>query len=119
LKTLSPETIRDAGTVAEYFTDMISEDDFSPYNVRPEGQYSREPIDYTCFRISRAVSFEPLKDLDNKTIRKIRLKIGIEKLIPSDPYIVCSEDDRLNEIIRIGYGIKNGYINVRGQLYGY
>lgn len=119
IKILSDRAIKDAGTVAQYFTDMIADEHFTPYRPKKEDQYSREPIDYSCFEISRYVVFRPGKDIDSLTLKKIRLKIGIEKLAPNNEDVNCSEEDRLNEIIRIGYGIKNGYINVRGRLYGY
>ncbi|MFN5784860.1 MAG: hypothetical protein ACK457_02765, partial [Flavobacteriia bacterium] len=119
LKTLSDQAIKDAGTVAEFFTDMISQDHFLPYGIKKENQYSREPVDYACFELNRAVMFDPLKELNEITLRTIKLKIGLSKLVPADEFIECTEEDRLNEIIRIGFGIKNGYIDVRGPIYGY
>jgi len=63
--------------------------------------------------------FEPMKALDRKTIYRIRLRIRPEKLVPMDELSESREEDRLIEIIRIGFGIKNGYFDLRGQLYGY
>ena len=118
LKSLSDKAIKDAGTVAEFFSDMISQDLFTPYSITRENQYSREPIDFTCFEIARAVTFDPLKEINSLTLKMIKARIGLEKIIPNDEFIECTEEDRLTEIIRIGYGIKNGYIDVRGHLYG-
>ena len=119
LKNLSERSIKDAETVAYFFTDMIDETHFHSYSVGSKNQYSREPLDYNCFELNRTVLFDPIKALDSKTVKNIRLIIGTEKLVPMDELIESSEEDRLIEIIRLGFGIKNGYIDPRGSLYGY
>jgi hypothetical protein len=119
LKNLTERSIKDAETVAQFFTDMIDDTHFLNYSTGNIIQYSREPVDYNCFELKRAVMFDPMKSIDRRTVQRIRFIIGPEKLVPMDELIESSEEDRLIEIIRIGFGIKNGYIDPRGQLYGY
>ena len=60
--------------------------------------------------------FDPLKELSSLTLNKIQQKIGKQKLLPTNDFVETSEEEKFAEVIRIAFGIKNGYINPRGDL---
>jgi hypothetical protein len=116
---LSNKAITDAYTVAEFFTDKIANESFPQNMFVSNDQYAREEIDCTCFEMRRHILFNPLKELNKPTIEAIRLKIGAPKLRAAYLFSDSSEDERLAEIVRIAYGIKNGYILPMGSLENY
>lgn len=116
---LPAKTMNDANTIALFFTDMFDEIYFKKSSSVINNQYVREPLDFVCFEKTRAVMFDPLKQLSASTLCKIEQKIGRTKLQLTDEFIETSEDEKFAEIIRIAFGIKNGYINPRGHLCNY
>jgi hypothetical protein len=119
LYALSKKTIDDCETVALFFTDMIEDAHFIHPGFKNNRQYSRDAHDFICFEKNKAVMFNPLKDLCSSTIRRIELIIGERKLDAINDFAESSKEDKLEEIIRIAFGIKNGFINPRGHLFDF
>lgn len=116
---LTKKTINDCETVALFFTDMIEEANFINPVFQNKRQYSRDQHDFVCFEKNKAVMFNPLKDLSSSTIKRIELLIGQRKLESKNDFIETSKEEKLEEIIRIAFGIKNGFINPRGHLFDF
>lgn len=112
------EFVRNARIVAQFFTDKIHDEFFNvDYTFDPSSQFCRNSIDFECFEIKKAVFFDPLITLPKKQLDKIRDCIGPEKLKPSKNFLVDTyENERLEEVIKIAYGIKNGFINWNGHV---
>jgi hypothetical protein len=119
LHVLTKKTINDCETVALFFTDMIEDVHFINPVFHNKRQYSRDQYDFICFEKNKAVMFNPLKDLSSSTIRRIELIIGERKLDSINDFVEASKEDKLEEIIRIAFGIKNGFINPRGNLFDF
>ena len=119
LHLLPEKTFNDTTTIALFFTDMFNEIHFKKSSSAINDQYVREPLDFVCFEKTRAVMFDPLKQLSSSTLCEIQEKIGKSKLQITDEFIETSEDEKFAEIIRIAFGIKNGYINPRGHICNY
>lgn len=119
LHVLSTKTIKDCETLALFFTDMIEEAYFINPVTTNKYQYSREPVEFICFEKNRVIHHYPLHELTSKLIRQISLIIGNEKLERQNEFISTSNEDKLEVIIRIAYGIKNGFIDPRGRIYDY
>jgi hypothetical protein len=69
--------------------------------------------------MKRIVRFNPLESISKKSLVTIQSKIGQGKLNAKDSFSCGDAEERLCEIIRIAYGIKNGYINPRGFMCDY
>jgi len=119
VELLSCQYLKDSETVALFFTDMIEDHYFSNEIKKLKPQYSREPMDFICLEMKRIVRFNPLTSISKKSLVSIQSKIGDEKLNAKDSFSCGDAEERLREIIRIAYGIKNGYINPRGFLCDY
>ena len=119
LHVLTKKTINDCETVALFFTDMIEDEHFINPVFHAKRQYSRDEHDFICFERNKAVMFNPLIDLSSSTIRRIELIIGERKLDSINDFVEASKEDKLEEIIRIAFGIKNGFINPRGNLFDF
>jgi hypothetical protein len=119
LHLLPEKTFNDTTTIALFFTDMFNEVHFKKSSSVINNQYVREPLDFICYEKKRAIMFDPLKELSSLTLCEIQEKIGKSKLQITDEFIETSEDEKFAEIIRIAFGIKNGYINPRGHICNY
>ncbi len=105
----------DCETVALFFTDMIEEKYFISESNKK--QYAREPIDFSCFEKNRLVIFNPEKELSLLKLERIKNIIGESKL--KNEFVDVEELEVINEIIRIAYGIKHGYIHPNGRLFDF
>ena len=118
LKYIDLNLLKNAQTVAQFFSDKIDERFFYVNcSIQQSGQYCRKEIDSECFEIKQAVIYEPLKKLSNATIQHISNCIGETKLNPEKNFMAdASRDERLEEVIKIAFGIKNGFINWNGHV---
>ena len=118
LKNLNPQEIRNARIIAEYFTDKIEDRFFISKNEYfKSNQYCRKRISFECMEINQVIYYKPFNSLTEKTIHEIQKSIGYKKLDPSKNIIDNTiVEERLEDVIVLAYGIKNGFIDWRGAL---
>ena len=119
LTSISKKVIADTETVALFFTDIISDAHFKRTSAINPNQYMKSQNNALFFDKHKAVLFNPFDELSSTTLRKIELKIGSTKLLCTNDFIETTRKEKLEEIIRIAFGIKNGFINPRGALYNF
>ena len=119
LKELDLQVLKHAHTLAQFFTDKIEERFFEKLPLRKK-QFCRTEISFECMEIKSAVIYRPLKTLPLKTLLFIRESIGDKKLDTSTSFLEDTTiDERLEEVIIIAYGIKNGFIDWNGSMVDY
>lgn len=119
LHLITPEYCSHCQTVALFFTDMIEEQFFVNHSFKKSNQYAREPIDFVCFEKKRLVFFDPEKHLSKLKSERIQELIGEKKLALKNDFIEVEKQEIVNEIIRIAFGIKHGYIHTNGRLFDF
>jgi hypothetical protein len=121
IKDLDYEMIKNARTVAEFFSDKIEEHFFySEESITQKNQFCRNKITFDCMEIKKSIIYKPLKTLSTNTICLIKKSIGEKKLNASKNFICdTTSEERLEEVIKIAYGIKNGFIDWNGYMLEY
>jgi hypothetical protein len=67
--------------------------------------------------INQVIYYKPFNSLTEKTIHEIQKSIGYKKLDPSKNIIDNTiVEERLEDVIVLAYGIKNGFIDWNGSL---
>lgn len=117
LSSYSAQHLLNAELVAQFFTDQIHPLHFSCETSNSTARYAKSPIDYDCFELSRVCIFEPFEQMDLASIGRIRCLIGESVLEKATKGLHFSKEECLNELIKIAYGMKNGYIDLRGHLF--
>lgn len=117
LGSFSTQHLLNAELVAQFFTDQIHGLHFSWETSNAVAYYAKSPIDFDCFELSRVHIFEPFEQMDLESIGRIRCLIGESVLEEAIKGLYFSKEESLNELIKIAYGIKNGYIDLRGYLF--
>ena len=117
LSSFSAQHLLNTELVAQFFTDQIHALHFSYETSNSSAYYAKSPINFDCFELSRVQIFEPFEQMDLASIGRIRCLIGESVLEKAIKGLYFSKEETLNELIKIAYGIKNGYIDQRGYLF--
>ena len=106
LSSFSAQHLLNTELVAQFFTDQIHALHFSYETSNSSAYYAKSPINFDCF-----------EQMDLASIGRIRCLIGESVLEKAIKGLYFSKEETLNELIKIAYGIKNGYIDQRGYLF--